>query len=125
MDYREFSKEQFEKCGIDSEAARMLADLLQVEVAQEIHKVLLPVLERIVEGLNREGHNLAPLETKDGELSYTDASQDGKVQLRLACDVVISSGYAHMYSGKETPEEIISDVEERLREAMRKGRQDS
>jgi hypothetical protein len=119
MDYTKFSKEQFEKCGIDTDAARMLADLLQEEVGQEIHKALRPILERIVEGLNREGHNLTPYEIKQGELSYRDVSPEGKVQLRLACDVVISSGYAHMSSEKETPEEIIGDVVERLREAMR------
>jgi hypothetical protein len=119
MDDRKFSKEQFDKCGVDSEAALMLADLLQQEVGQEIHKVVLPALEHIVQGLNREGHNLTPSEAKVGNLSYMDVSPDGKVRLRLHCDVVISSGYAHMYSDDKTPEEIITDVVERLREAMK------
>jgi hypothetical protein len=119
MDDKKFSKEQFDKCGIDSEAARMLADLLQQEVEQEIHNVVLLAMENIVQGLNREGHNLTSSEAKVGNLSYMDVSLDGKVRLRLHCDVVISSGYAHMYPDDKTPEEIITDVVERLREAMK------
>jgi hypothetical protein len=119
MDYKKFSKKQFDKCGIDSEAARMLADLLQQEVEQEIHNVVLLAMENIVQGLNREGHNLIAWDTKVGDVSFRDVSPEGNVRLRLACEVVISSGYAHMYPDDKTPEEIITDVVERLREAMK------
>lgn len=100
MDYTKFAKEQFEKCGIDTDAARMLADLLQWEVGHEIHNALLHALEAIADRLNAEGHNLTPYEIKQGELSYRDLSPEGDVQLRLACDVIISSGYAHMSTGR-------------------------
>jgi hypothetical protein len=101
MDYSWVSKEQFDERGIDTDAARTLADLLQDEVEREVHIALRPIVERVVERLNIEGHNLTPYEIKPGELSYKDESSEGKTQPSLGCDVVISSGYALMSAGRE------------------------
>ena len=64
------------------------------------------------------GHNLTPDEIQPGDISYRDTLPDGSIRLRLGCDTVISSGYAHMSSGDETPEEIIDEVVTNLRKVL-------
>ncbi len=51
MDFEKFSKVQFESRGIDSPAARELADELQDDVAKEIHDSVLAAFLKVVEGL--------------------------------------------------------------------------
>jgi hypothetical protein len=103
---------------LDSQSARKLADALQAEVCNEIHKTLLPLVESIIRNLNAMGHHLIPSEIQLGEIAYQDVSPKGCVRLRLACDTVISSGYAHMSSANETPDEIINDVVNNLKEVL-------
>ena len=96
MDYSKYSNELFEAAGLDSAAARKLADQLAADVAQEVHVVVLPKLQELVAGLRSVGHQLQPYEDiRIGDVSYRDEPSPGMCRLRLACDTVISTGYAH------------------------------
>jgi hypothetical protein len=96
MDFEKYSKREFESCGIDSPAARELADELQDDVAKEIHDSVLAAFLRVVEGLNAHGHDLQPYgEINIGDISFRDERVEGQCFLRLACDSTISAGYSH------------------------------
>jgi hypothetical protein len=102
MNFEKYSKRQFEARGIDSRAARELADELQDDVAREIHEAVLAAFMKVVEGLNAQGHGLTPYdEIRVGDISLRDESGDGRCNLRLACDVVISAGYSHTVAAGE------------------------
>lgn len=102
MNIEKYSKRQFEACGLDTPAARQLADELQDDVAREIHGAVLAAFVKVVEGLNARGHNLTPYdEIRMGEIHFRDEPNDGRCNLRLACDVVISAGYSHTYTADE------------------------
>ena len=58
MDFEKYSKQQFESLGLNTPAARMLADELQDDVNAEIHAVVLPAFLNIIERLNAQGHRL-------------------------------------------------------------------
>ena len=95
MDFEKYSKQQFESLGLNSPAARRLADELQDEVNEEIHAAVLPGFLNIVERLNAQGHHLEIYdETRSGDITYLDEPVDGQCYLRLACDIVINAGYA-------------------------------
>ena len=108
-----FSAASFERSGLDTEAARALASALADEIQQELHTVVLPVFRRIVEMLNALGHDLRPEgEQKAGELSFRDDSGDDSsyiCKLRVALDLVISTGYAHLIS----PSDLYAQYDER------------
>jgi hypothetical protein len=96
MDFEKYSRLQFESRGVDSPAARELADELQDDVAQEIHTSVLAAFLKVVEGLNAQGHNLQPYdEISIGDISFRDEQVEGECFLRLACDSTISAGYSH------------------------------
>jgi hypothetical protein len=95
MNYEKFSKQQFLLRGTDTTAAQKLADELQEAVAQEMHQTVLAKFSTIVEELNALGHHLVPYdEIAVGDLTFRDEPTEGDCRLRLACDVVISAGYA-------------------------------
>jgi hypothetical protein len=95
MDFEKYSKQHFESLGLNSPAARRLADELQDDVNAEIHAVVLPAFLNIVQRLNAQGHRLEMYdETRVGDITYRDEPVDGQSYLRLACDTVISAGYA-------------------------------
>ena len=95
MDYARYSKQQFAERGLDSLPARQLADELQNDVAEELRATVSAAFLKIIEGLNAQGHNLAPYgEEKIGDIAFRDEPQEDFCFLRLACDVVISAGYA-------------------------------
>jgi hypothetical protein len=109
MDFEKYSKLQFESCGIDSPAARELADELQDDVAKEIHDSVLVAFLRVVEGLNAHGHDLQPYgESSIGDISFRDEGVEGQCFLRLACDSTISAGYSHTITAYEAEVEIES-----------------
>ena len=86
----------FAERGIDSLAARELADELQDDVAAELDAVISATFQKVVDALNAQGHNLALYgKAKVGDISFRDELQEDCCFLRLACDVVISAGYAH------------------------------
>ena len=102
MNFEKYSKQQFDACGLDTPAARRLADELQDEVTREIHGAVLAAFMKVIEGLNARGHNLTPYdEIQIGDISFRDESGEGRCNLRLACDVVISAGYGHTLAADE------------------------
>ena len=105
MDLDKYSKVQFESRGINSPAARELADQLQDDVAKEIHGSVLAAFLKVVEGLNAHGHNLQPYdEIRIGDISFRDERVEGQCSLRLACDSTISAGYSHTITAHEAAE---------------------
>ena len=107
MNFERYSKQRFESFGLDTPAARKLADELQIDVNDEIHEAVLSVFQRIVQRLNAQGHLLTPYdEIRAGDISFRDEQTDGKCCLRLGCDVVISAGYAHTMTVEEIDAEI-------------------
>ena len=96
-----FSSSAFESCGLDSEEARKLADLLAIEVEMEMEEAVKTKMTSIVGRMNEMGHNLKPEQIALGELSYRDDYLDAQgyhCKLRVAVDVIISTGYAHLTS---------------------------
>jgi hypothetical protein len=102
MNFAKYSKQQFEACGLDTPAARQLAAALQDKVASEINGAVLAAFMGVVAGLNAQGHNLTPYgEIRVGDISFRDEPGEGRCNLRLACDVVISAGYSHTATADE------------------------
>ncbi|MCX7420962.1 MAG: hypothetical protein NT013_15680 [Planctomycetia bacterium] len=95
-----FSKSEFESLGRDSAEARKLADLLAGEVLHELHEVLAAKLDQIVIRLNAIGHSLRAYELPcPGDVSFRDDREVAttyECDLRLAVDVVVSTGYSHL-----------------------------
>lgn len=94
-----FSASAFEKLGINTEEARLLANLLADEVLKEMQKIVEPQFSKIITRLNEMGHNLKPEAIAPGELSYRDDWEDDQgyqCKLRVALDLVVSTGYAHL-----------------------------
>lgn len=99
-----FSASSFASCGIDSKEARLLADLLAEEVQKEMQYVVDTHFTTIIQRLNAMGHKLKPEIINLGELSYRDDYEDENgyhCKLRVALDLVISTGYAHLTSSSE------------------------
>jgi hypothetical protein len=98
MNFEKYSKRHFETLGLDSPAARKLADDLEDDVKKELQPIIIGAFQRIIEGLNAKGHNLKAYgEIKLGDIPFRDESEE-KCNLRLACDFVISAGYADTIS---------------------------
>ena len=74
MNFSRFSKRGFEECGIDTDAARQLADSLQEEVTKELQAALLAAFDKVIQSLNEQGHNLKPFEVSPGDINYSDQS---------------------------------------------------
>ena len=94
-----FSSSSFESRGLDTEQARLLADQLADEIQREMQDVLEQRLSMIVKRLNQMGHNLRLEESASGEAAYRDDYEDQKgyhCRLRVALDLVVSTGYAHL-----------------------------
>jgi hypothetical protein len=107
MNIEKNSKQQFESLGLNTPAARKLADELQIDVNDEIHDAVLSAFRKVVQCLNAQGHRLTPYgEIRAGEISFRDEQIDGECCLRLGCDVVISAGYAHTMTVEEIDAEI-------------------
>jgi hypothetical protein len=70
-----------------------------------------------------EGNRLLPFEVSVGDIAFRDEPVEGQCRLRLACDVVISAGYADIQSDPKSVDEIIADVTTSLRRALTNPRQ--
>jgi hypothetical protein len=102
MNFEKYSKQQFEARGLNTPAARRLADELQDDVAGELHGAVPAAFLKVVEGLNVQGHSLTAYgEIHVGDISFRDEPCEGQSNLRLDCDVVISAGYSHTLSADE------------------------
>jgi hypothetical protein len=107
MNFAKYSKQQFESLGLNTPAARKLADELQIDVNDEIHEAVLSAFLGVVQRLNAQGHRLTIHdEPRAGDISFRDEPIDGECYLRLGCDVVISAGYAHTMTVDEIDAEI-------------------
>jgi hypothetical protein len=100
-----FSAASFAACGVDSEASRHLANELARVITEEMQDSIEQTLSRIVVALNSMGHDLR-LEYPPalGDVSYRDDWQDESgyhCKLRVAADLVISTGYGHISSDDE------------------------
>ena len=112
MNYVKYTKDKFEAAGRNTREARDLCNQLQDDVMEELHTVVLPKFQEIISKLNEAGHNLTPYsEIIAGDIEYRDEPTDDFCYLRLACDMVISSGYAHTISLEQSaqgmPDEYI------------------
>jgi hypothetical protein len=98
-----FSATAFERSGLDSESAKVLCDALEMEIQQLLHSIVSEKLNEIVEQLNTMGHRLRFYEPpRPGDIAYRDDWVDEQdeyhCRLRVACDTVISTGYAHLWN---------------------------
>ncbi len=105
-----FSSDAFTSRGLDTEAARELAESLADEVRVEMHQALEMHLRKIVERLNAMGHNLKAEASSPGDnsypgdVAYLDDWEDETgyhCKLRLGIYTVITTGYAHFISDEE------------------------
>jgi hypothetical protein len=111
MNFEKYSKQQFDSLGRNSAAARQRADELENDVNAEIHAAVFPAFMNIVARLNAQGHNLTVFDpTVPGDITFRDEPIDGGCNLRLACTVVISAGYAHTMTTDEIDAEIAQRV---------------
>jgi hypothetical protein len=95
MNFKKYSKQAFEACGLNTPEARRLANELENDVSQEIHMIVLEEFRKIIDALNAQGHDLEVYgEIKIGDIPFRDESRDGQCKLRLGCDIVISAGYS-------------------------------
>lgn len=87
-----FSKEEFDRLGVDTQESKILAEDLESYVLQELQRVVDDKVNQIIADLNQLGHKLELQEESTlGGISYVEVNR-----LRLAVDIVVSSGYSHM-----------------------------
>ncbi len=95
-----FSSQAFASAELDSDEARILADQLADEITDHLAPLLNEKLAEIAAQLNAMGHNLRLYDdSEQGAISYRDDFQMGTqyvCRLRLALDVVVSTGYSHL-----------------------------
>ena len=94
-----FAASAFSAHGVDTEGSRSLADQLTSAITEEMQHAVEVELARIVSRLNQLGHNLKPKEIALSEFSYRDDYEDDSgyhCKLRVALDLVVSTGYAHV-----------------------------
>lgn len=90
-----FSKQAFESRGLDTPAARQLADELETVVLEQLHAAAIERLRDLVSQLNGLGHELQlAIDDVPGDVEFRD-ERGGACRLRLGCNMVVSAGYAH------------------------------
>jgi hypothetical protein len=113
-----FSASEFARLGLDSEAAAVLALELEQAVGEQVFVRLKQVVQAIVQELNELGHSLSLDEEQIGDplrpigISFRDeaegASGVARCKLRLAFDVTVSAGYAHLDDDLEEVREHVA-----------------
>ena len=107
-----FSTGAFEAKGLDTEAAADLAAELAEVVARILHDGVRPVIAQVVQDLNRLGHAVKASEVDaTGRFAFRDERVDAQgdhARLRLAVDIVVSTGYAHDL----TAEQLLAEVKD-------------
>jgi hypothetical protein len=103
-----FSAQEFARRGLDSDDAALLALDLEQAVGQKIFARLKEAAEAVVRELNEQGHSLALDDEQIGDpmlpigISYRDETLGAlgtdvpRCKLRLAFDLTVSAGYAHL-----------------------------
>ncbi len=104
-----FSEAAFLACGLDTPAAKQLADQLADQIHAEMHPLIEAKVREIVERLNGMGHHLKLLEEPvPGYIGYRDDYEDEggyHCRLRVAFDSIVSTGYAQMFDPDADPED--------------------
>ncbi|MCA9592167.1 MAG: hypothetical protein KC776_02625 [Myxococcales bacterium] len=96
-DLTPYSRAAFDALGVDTPAARAHADALAHAVILKLHCLLRAEVQRVADELNALGHDLRPEgDSQPGEYCYRDESPTGPCRLRLAFDITVSTGYAHL-----------------------------
>lgn len=113
---KRFSAHEFGRLGLDSEDAAMLALELEQAVGKQIFAKLKEAAESVVRELNEQGHFLAIDEEQTGDpllpigISFRDESVGPtgvpRCKLRLAFDLTVSAGYAHLSDELEESREL-------------------
>ncbi len=113
-----FSATEFARLGLDSEGAAILALELEQAVGEQIFVKLKQVAQSIVQELNDLGHSLSLDEEQTGDpllpigISFRDEAQGAsgvaRCKLRLAFDLTVSAGYAHLDDDLEEVREHIA-----------------
>ena len=86
---------------------------------QEIHSVLMPTMNKIIDELNKRGHQLTFYEDPiPGDIAYRHQDGDGQMGLRIGVDTIISTGYSHLYDNNQSDEQIIEEVVDNLRKLI-------
>ncbi|MBE9119094.1 hypothetical protein IQ249_24870 [Lusitaniella coriacea LEGE 07157] len=106
MNYQKFSSFEFENALEDKEDIKKKSFSLEQKIIKEIDKVVQIEFRKIVEELNRNGHDLKPYRqflpfpTK-GDAQYRDDCGDEidyQCKLRIGFNFVISVGYSDTQS---------------------------
>ena len=84
MNFEKYSKQRFESLGLNTPAARKLADELQIDVNDEIHEAVLSAFQQVVQRLNVQGHRSLVMMKFDPEIS---PSVMNKLTANAACDL--------------------------------------
>jgi hypothetical protein len=99
-----FSSFAFEQCGLDTEEAKKLSDLLAQEIQQNLGLVIKNKLEQAIGKLNEMGHELKLIEEKADYIGYSavlNTNPKCSYKLRIDFDSVVMTGYSHLNSLEE------------------------
>ncbi|MBH8575062.1 hypothetical protein I8752_18975 [Nostocaceae cyanobacterium CENA369] len=93
-----FSEQSFVKCGLDTDEARELSNLLAEEILKELKLLINSQLLEIIHCLNQLGHNIALYEEKKDYIGFCDncLNIDNYYKLKIDFDIIIATGYAHL-----------------------------
>jgi hypothetical protein len=110
-----FSARNFTRLGLNSEGAAILALELEQAVGAQVFIKLKEAAEGIVRQLNELGHALSLDEEQAGDpllpvgISFRDEAGDvsgrARCKLRVAFDLTVSAGYAHLSDDLEDTRE--------------------
>lgn len=106
-----FSAARFAVLGVDTLAARRLAEELSEAISDELHEAVAVVIKGVVARLNAMGHALKVEQFVPGDVSYRDDFEDKAgyhCRLRLAVDTIVSSGYAHLTHALDDGDELLN-----------------
>ncbi|MBD2494278.1 hypothetical protein [Nostoc sp. FACHB-280] len=97
-----FSAQSFAECGLDTDEARELANLLADEILNELKLIIKPQLLQIINHLNNEGHNISLSEETKDYIAFCDhcLEPDNYYKLKIDFDMIVATGYAHLISNE-------------------------
>lgn len=102
QDLSEYSAVEFQR--LDPAGRALLAQRLAEVVTADFMEAAAARLESTVDALNALGHELRPTDATESSRNYNDERGGPRGLLRLAADLVISTGYADMITAEEADE---------------------
>jgi hypothetical protein len=98
----QFSSQEFEKLGLDTEAARSRVDALSLVIQQELKILIDQKLKECISSLNSMNHYFELQDNQLDYISYCDNSdRNNTYTLMISLDLIVMSGYAHLVSNDE------------------------